>query len=39
MNRKQRIMLVRILVSAAMLIALNFVPVSGVLRFVLYLVP
>ena len=32
-------MLVRILVSAAMLIALNFVPVTGVLRFVLYLVP
>ena len=39
MNKKQRIMLVRILVSAAMLIALNFVPVTGVLRFVLYLVP
>ena len=32
-------MLVRILVSAAMLIALNFVPVTGLLRFVLYLVP
>ena len=39
MNKKQRIMLVRILVSAALLIALNFIPVTGVLRFVLYLVP
>ena len=39
MNKKQRIMLVRILVSAAMLIVLNFLPVTGVVRFVLYLVP
>ena len=30
MNKKQRIMLVRILVSAALLIALNFIPVTGV---------
>ena len=39
MNKKQRIMLVRILVSAALLIVLNFLPVTGILRFVLYLVP
>ena len=39
MNRKQKIMLTRILVSAALLIVLNFVPAAGVLRFVLYMVP
>ncbi|MGI5885450.1 MAG: heavy metal translocating P-type ATPase [Candidatus Spyradocola sp.] len=39
MNRKQKILLVRILVAAALLIVLNFLPVSGVTRFLLYLVP
>ncbi len=39
MNRKQRIMLIRILVSAAILAALSFIPSSGVLRFILYMVP
>ena len=32
-------MLIRIIVSAAMLIALNFIPAAGVLRFILYLIP
>ena len=32
-------MLVRILISAALLIALSFAPVTGIARFVLYLVP
>ena len=39
MNKKQRKMLIRIIVSAVLMIALNFVPVQGVLRFLLYLVP
>ena len=39
MNRKQRIMLTRILVSAALLVALNFIPATGWLRFALYLMP
>lgn len=32
-------MLIRILISAALLIALSFAPVTGIARFVLYLVP
>ena len=39
MSRKQKIMLIRILVSAAILAALSFIPSSGVLRFILYMVP
>ena len=39
MSKKQRIMLIRILAAAALLVALNFVPVAGFLRFGLYLVP
>jgi len=39
MTKKQKKMLVRILVSAALLIALHFLPVSGIVRFLLYLVP
>ena len=37
MNRKQRIMLIRILISAAMVIALSFIPITGLPRFVLYM--
>ena len=39
MNRKQKKMLARILISAALLIALNFIPVKGWLRFVCYMAP
>ena len=39
MNRKQKIMLVRIVAAAAMMIGLEFVPAEGVVRFLLYLVP
>ena len=39
MNRKQKKMLARILISAALLIALNFIPVNGWLRFVCYMAP
>lgn len=37
MNRKQKIVLARILVSAALLISLGFVPVTGVSRFICYM--
>mgnify|MGYP000116891182 CR=1 FL=1 len=39
MRKKQKIMLVRILAAAALLIAMNFVPAQGWIRFVLYLIP
>ena len=39
MNKKQRVMLVRILVAAALLVVLHFVPAAGWLRFGLYLIP
>lgn len=37
MNKKQKIMAGRIAVAAVMLIALNFIPVEGVLQMLLYL--
>lgn len=39
MNRKQKKMLIRIIVSAVLMIGFNFLPFTGILRFVLYLVP
>ena len=39
MTRKQRRMLVRILAAAVMLVALQFIPVDGLLRATLYLIP
>lgn len=39
MNKKQKKMLVRIVIASALMIALNFVPVKGVVRFILYMVP
>lgn len=38
MNKKQKKMLTRILIAAAMLIALKLIPVTGILQFALYLV-
>ena len=38
MNKKQKKMLIRILIAAAMLIALKLIPVTGILRLGLYLV-
>ena len=38
MNKKQKKMLTRILIAAAMLIALKLIPVTGILQLVLYLV-
>ncbi|MBR3746735.1 MAG: heavy metal translocating P-type ATPase, partial [Selenomonadaceae bacterium] len=39
MNPKQKKNLARIIIAAALLIALNFVEISGVTRFIFYLVP
>ena len=39
MNKKQKKMLVRILLAAVLLIALHFIPATGWLRFSLYLIP
>lgn len=39
MNKKQKKMLVRIIISAIMMIGFNFVPVTGIIRFLLYLIP
>ncbi len=39
MSKKQRKMLIRILVSAALLIGFYFLPVEGVMRFICYLIP
>ena len=39
MTRKQKKVLIRILVSAALLIALHFIPAEGFPRFLLYLIP
>ena len=39
MSKKQKKMLARILIAAMLMIALHFVPVEGMARFILYLVP
>lgn len=39
MNRKQKKMLLRIIVSSVMMIGLHFLPFDGIVRFVLYLLP
>ena len=39
MTKKQKKMLIRIIVAAVLLVALHFIPVSGIARFLLYLVP
>ena len=39
MNKKQKKMLARILVSAALMIGLHFLPLDGYIRFFLYLIP
>ena len=37
MNRKQKLMLIRIVLSMLMTVALSFIPVSGIPRFALYM--
>jgi hypothetical protein len=37
MNKKQKKMLIRIIIAAVMVIVLNFIPTTGILRLALYL--
>ncbi|MDD6011353.1 MAG: heavy metal translocating P-type ATPase, partial [Oscillospiraceae bacterium] len=39
MNKKQKKMLIRIISSAVMVVGFHFIPISGYLRFFLYLIP
>lgn len=39
MTKKQKKMLIRIILSALMLVVLNFIPVTGIIRFVLFMIP
>ena len=39
MNRKQKKMLVRILLAAVLLIGFQFLPAEGLPRMILYLIP
>ena len=39
MTKKQKKLLLRIIIAAVMMISLHFVPLGGIARFVLYLVP
>ena len=39
MNSKQKKNLIRIIISAVLMIILKFMPVTGILRFALYLLP
>ena len=39
MTKKQKKMLIRIIIAAVLLIGLNFIPVKGILRMILFLIP
>ena len=39
MSRKQEKMLARIILAAVLIIALSLIPVTGYLRFILYMIP
>ena len=39
MTKKQKKMLIRILAAAVLLIGFNFLPLGGLLRFILYMIP
>ena len=39
MNKKQKKMLTRILIAAVMMVVLELLPTTGILRFVLYMIP
>ena len=39
MTKKQKKMLIRIIIAAVLMIALNFIPVKGILRMILFLIP
>ena len=39
MNKKQKKVLARIIIAAVLMIILHFIPVNGIIRFLLYMVP
>ena len=39
MNKKQKKVLARIIIAAVLMITLHFIPVKGIIRFLLYMVP
>lgn len=39
MNKKQKKMLIRILIAAVMMVVLDILPTTGILRFILYMIP
>ncbi len=39
MNKKQKKLLIRVIISAVLMVGLDFLPVDGIVRFGLYLVP
>lgn len=39
MNKKQKKMLIRIIISAVLMIGFNFLPFTGIVRFVFYIIP
>lgn len=39
MTKKQKKMLIRIIIAAVLMVGLHFVPADGIIRFVLYMVP
>ena len=39
MNKKQKKNLLRILIAAALMVILHFVPTEGIVRFILYMIP
>ena len=39
MTKKQKKMLIRIILSAILFIVLQFIPVTGLIRFALYMIP
>lgn len=39
MNKKQKKVLVRIIIAAVLMIVLHFIPVKGIVRFLLYMIP
>lgn len=39
MNKKQKKMLIRIIIAAVLLVVFNFLPIQGIVRFLLYMIP
>ena len=39
MNKKQKKMLIRIVIAAVMMVSFHFIPIDGYFRFGLYMIP